>query len=304
MKLEVGLGLAITLVPMLLVQARNRGDEEWDVLIFTQQWPITSCTSHQQHPGHPSCNLYPNMTTWTVHGIWPTKLGTIGPNNCNQSWVFEEAEIIPIEGLLVKYWGNIFAAATTTSLWKHEWQKHGTCAAQLSALNSERKYFGKGLEWVLKYDLVATFTQHSIYMGDLTSYSLDQIFSVLKDTFGVNTAIDCYYNKEKKQHELWQVKLCFDRSLVLVDCDGIIGRERGLEGAGEEDVEREAIGNCPTTGIVYPSSVRTGGHQFVYTRELADQHTQQRWAGLGGCEGGSWVCRALLTVFSLMWITL
>lgn len=27
----------------------------------------------------------------------------------------------------------------------HEWQKHGTCAAQLDALNSQKKYFGGAL---------------------------------------------------------------------------------------------------------------------------------------------------------------
>ena len=28
----------------------------------------------------------------------------------------------------------------------HEWKKHGTCAAQLDALNSQRKYFSKSLD--------------------------------------------------------------------------------------------------------------------------------------------------------------
>lgn len=42
----------------------------WDVLIFSQQWPITSCISHKEHKPGASCNLFPNMTSWTVHGIW------------------------------------------------------------------------------------------------------------------------------------------------------------------------------------------------------------------------------------------
>lgn len=29
---------------------------------------------------------------------------------------------------------------------KHEWEKHGTCAAQLDVLNSQKKYFGKSLD--------------------------------------------------------------------------------------------------------------------------------------------------------------
>ena len=36
---------------------------------------------------------------------------------------------------------------------KHEWDKHGTCAASLPALNSEHKYFAKGLEFNRKWNL-------------------------------------------------------------------------------------------------------------------------------------------------------
>ena len=36
---------------------------------------------------------------------------------------------------------------------KHEWDKHGTCAAQVDALNSEKKYFGKSLDLYKQIDL-------------------------------------------------------------------------------------------------------------------------------------------------------
>lgn len=36
---------------------------------------------------------------------------------------------------------------------KHEWDKHGTCAAQVDALNSEKKYFGKSLDLYRQIDL-------------------------------------------------------------------------------------------------------------------------------------------------------
>jgi len=36
---------------------------------------------------------------------------------------------------------------------KHEWEKHGTCAATLEALNSQKKYFGKALELYQQVDL-------------------------------------------------------------------------------------------------------------------------------------------------------
>ena len=50
----------------------------------------------------------------------------------------------PIKSNLIKYWTNIFKDSKQDSLWKHEWMKHGTCAAELKALNSELHYFSKG----------------------------------------------------------------------------------------------------------------------------------------------------------------
>lgn len=36
---------------------------------------------------------------------------------------------------------------------KHEWTKHGTCAAKAEVLDTQRKYFGKSLELYHKLDL-------------------------------------------------------------------------------------------------------------------------------------------------------
>ncbi|KAB0405939.1 hypothetical protein E2I00_012946 [Balaenoptera physalus] len=46
------------------------------------------------------------------------------------------------------YWPDLLHPSPNRSLhlWKHEWEKHGTCAAQLEALNSQKKYFGKSLD--------------------------------------------------------------------------------------------------------------------------------------------------------------
>ncbi|KAK7076230.1 putative RNase T2, partial [Halocaridina rubra] len=125
----------------------------------------------------------------------PTKFGTIGPNFCNKTWGFHESEIIGIEKFLVKYWGNIYAEDAMTSLWKHEWVKHGTCAAELPSLNSEEKYFAKGLEWVTHYDYVSVLGKHSIYPDDIETYARQDLFDAIKNTFDVNPHIDCIYNK-------------------------------------------------------------------------------------------------------------
>ncbi|XP_066945174.1 ribonuclease Oy [Macrobrachium rosenbergii] len=285
--------LAIVLLQALLVHGRSSWykNVEWDVLIFTQQWPITSCISHLSHNPHSSCNIFPNMTSWTVHGIWPTKLGTIGPNYCNKTWHFHEAEIMPIEKYLIKYWGNIFAEDPMTSLWQHEWVKHGTCAAQLPSLNSEEKYFGKGLDWVTHYDYVAVLGHANIYPDDVNAYTREQIFTAIKDMFGVNPHVDCIYNKKTKVHELYQIKICFDHSLHVVDCDGIKDKELA-----------ENQGSCPKDGIIYPASVKAAGKEYSYPRALVDLHKKYWDESQATCV--TWMCHALMTIFSLIWITL
>lgn len=76
----------------------------------------------------------------------------------------------------------------------------------------------------------------------------------------VDIATQCLSSQHTKRHELWQVKLCLNKSLALVDCDGIVlergGREQEVDAENTvDDSEREAMGNCPTDGIIYPSSV-------------------------------------------------
>ncbi|XP_063878567.1 ribonuclease Oy-like isoform X1 [Scylla paramamosain] len=281
----------LLITAVLLVPVINAAEKvTWDVLIFTQQWPITSCISHMEHDPGASCNLFPNMTSWTVHGIWPTTLGTIGPNFCNKSWHFQEKEIIAIEPYLIKYWGNIYAEDSRTSLWKHEWLKHGTCAAQLPQLNTQKKYFEKGLEWVVRYDILAVLTKSNIMPSDLETHSVKNIFQAVKDAFGVDPAIDCIYDKNTRQHILSQIKLCFDPSLKLVDCDGIIG------------FGTHQLGTCPPKGITYPATVRNGDKTYRYPKKLAVAHTRAWDEANSRCN--SWICRALVYVYVLTWMTL
>jgi len=44
------------------------------------------------------------------------------------------------------YWPDVIHPLNHSHFWKHEWEKHGTCAAQVDALNSQKKYFGGSLD--------------------------------------------------------------------------------------------------------------------------------------------------------------
>lgn len=230
---------------------------DWDMIIFSQQWPITRCIDHtERHPGA-SCSLYKNMTgTWTVHGLWPTLAGTRGPTFCNTSWPFVEAKVADIESNLVKYWTNIYADTGKLSLWQHEWKKHGTCAALLPQLGNEHKYFSKGLQWVMNYDLERGLRNRDIVPSSTASYTSQQVFDALTSLYNTDPIVDCIYDHDKKRQLLSQIKLCFNRQLELVSCE----KAASLNGL---KVVR-GRGNCPEKGIIYPDSVSYAGKVFKH----------------------------------------
>ncbi|OBS78665.1 hypothetical protein A6R68_18949 [Neotoma lepida] len=107
--------------------------------------------------------------------------------DCNHSWPFNLNEIQDLLVDMKIYWPDVIHPSPNRSrFWKHEWDKHGTCAAQLDALNSEKKYFGKSLDLYKQLDLN----------------------SVLQK-FGIKPSIN-YYQGEQVQ-TVGQIELCFTK---------------------------------------------------------------------------------------------
>lgn len=122
---------------LVLVDARELQNNDWDLLIFTQHWPSTVCLDYEdQNPNH-YCVRTDSESSWTIHGVWPTKLHTRGPGFCNKSLVFDPSQLTEIRDKLLELWPNIQGGNTEDSLWEHEWTKHGTCAVALPSLDSE-----------------------------------------------------------------------------------------------------------------------------------------------------------------------
>ena len=113
------------LVALLVVStssvAWSRGDDSFDVLIFAQSWPLTECIEWKERRGSNQCNIrnewedwgsfrpltsafslpFPAAKTWTIHGIWPTKLGEFGPNFCDRKIKYDSRKVQEIRGELV-----------------------------------------------------------------------------------------------------------------------------------------------------------------------------------------------------------
>lgn len=78
----------------------------------------------------------------------PNQEGGQGPFFCNKTWTFDPEMVEAIRPQLLRVWPNIHGNDTEDSLWKHEWEKHGTCAANDPKFGSEMLYFKQGIQWV------------------------------------------------------------------------------------------------------------------------------------------------------------
>uniref|UniRef100_A0A8D0NGZ8 Uncharacterized protein n=1 Tax=Sus scrofa TaxID=9823 RepID=A0A8D0NGZ8_PIG len=147
---------------------------------LTHCWVAQEVANNCEHP--------PDY--WTIHGLWPDKSG-----ECNRSWPFNPDEIKGLLPDMRLYWPDVLHSSPNHSVhfWRHEWEKHGTCAAQLDALNSQRKYFGKTLDLYKELALNSTLQK-----------------------LGIKPSIS-YYQGEKVQ-TLGQIELCLTRDLQLQDC--------------------------------------------------------------------------------------
>ncbi|XP_066904837.1 ribonuclease T2 isoform X2 [Halyomorpha halys] len=165
----------------------------------------------QQRSGN-TCNSYPK-NHWTVHGIWPTRLGTRGPNDCDPSRRFNLQEVGSLQRDLEEWWTPIQVNARKTYFWEHEWEKHGTCAPPV--IETQYEYFKQALDWVRQYEMGEIFRTSGIVPG--RDYSLSDIMEGIRRVLNKVPQVICYNGNQKSV--LLEVRICFDRSLQLVDCN-------------------------------------------------------------------------------------
>jgi ribonuclease T2 len=118
----------------------------------------------------------------------PTKLGERGPEFCNSSLHFNRTQLDPIVQKLEQYWTDIHNGSMY-GLWKHEWKRHGTCAATLPTLDTESKYFDQGLKWINQYDMSNILSKSAIQPNN--RFTAEQVWNAVQKSLGKNPAVQC-----------------------------------------------------------------------------------------------------------------
>ncbi|XP_062851109.1 ribonuclease T2-like [Trichomycterus rosablanca] len=154
-----------------------------------------------------------NISYWALHGLWPDS-----GNECNSSWHFNASLIEDLMPEMKTYWPDLLKP-NSTIFWKHEWLKHGTCAAKAEVLNSQHKYFSKALELYHKLDLDGVLKKSNILPSE-DPYKFADVEQSIVNAYGVKPKIQCIsHDKEAEVQTMGQIEVCFDKQFQLIDCE-------------------------------------------------------------------------------------
>ncbi|KAM8788040.1 ribonuclease T2 [Rhynchonycteris naso] len=215
-------------------------NHEWKKLIMVHHWPATVCKEVQN-----DCRDPPDY--WTIHGLWADRA-----EQCNRSWHFNLEEIKDLLQDMKIYWPDVIhSAANRSSFWKHEWEKHGTCVAQLDTLNSQKKYFGEGLDLYRGLALNSVLQKLGIVPSG-NYYQIADIKDALASLYGVTPKIQCLPPEQGEEVQiLGQIELCFTKDLQLRNCTEPGEPAGGGHGAGWAGPAR-ALEVCQDGPAFYP----------------------------------------------------
>ncbi|XP_065587207.1 ribonuclease T2 [Cyrtonyx montezumae] len=225
----------------------NSHPHTWRKLYLAHHWPVTVCKMSAN-----DCHDPPDY--WTIHGLWPDK-----GEECNRTWHFNVTEIKDLMSDMRQYWPDVIhSSLNRTQFWKHEWEKHGTCAATLPILDSQKKYFSKTLELYQRVDLNCFLLKGGIKPSS-TYYQMATIKEVLTKFYGITPKIQCLPPEEgEKAQTLGQIEFCFTKELVLRNCTEPNGESSRMHNYLQLVTGELSVCN-DTLPVYYPSQVQ--GHK-------------------------------------------
>uniref|UniRef100_A0A1I7Z1C7 Ribonuclease T(2) n=1 Tax=Steinernema glaseri TaxID=37863 RepID=A0A1I7Z1C7_9BILA len=228
---------------------------DFDYYVLTRQYPMAICRADNQAHSD-SCKIPSDTDSWTLHGLWPSSSSRRDIEFCTKD-KFDDADIKPIWKKLLEAWPNLLTGKGVTSFWKHEFEKHGTCA--LSEVKNELGYFKTSIQLHERFNITKALEDGGIKQSEDTRYALADIRAVAEYRLGKRQLqLHCVHDKDN-DWLLADIRLCLNKSFNPVDCPRLRKHNPAKyfnklkQGGALPPVEP-----CPAQGIKYIGSEVSG----------------------------------------------
>lgn len=206
------LGVFCILAATSTVSRAAPGNVDVTYLLFSQQWSVGYCSGAYQD----KCITENERNFWTIHGLWPSS-NKSDPEFCNKTLRYNATVLQPIVEQLELYWPSV-TVKNFNIFWKHEWQKHGTCATMVPELDGLFNFFNSTLNLFYKYNLTEYLYNSGVTPSSQKAYTLEAVRMALLDDMKESTNFVCYNNKNYSAPVLAEIRLCLNKELQPINC--------------------------------------------------------------------------------------
>ncbi|CAD6265384.1 unnamed protein product [Miscanthus lutarioriparius] len=197
------LSLSLLLVVLAVAAGQRAAAQDYDFFYLVLQWPGSYCDTKQ------SC-CYPKSgkppADFGIHGLWPNRDDGSYPQNCSPDNAFNPSKVSDLLSSLRAKWPTLACpSGDGHKFWGHEWEKHGTCAANVF---DEHGYFQAALRLRDQLGVLAALTSNGVN-PDGGYYTLRQIKGAIQDGTGFEPYVECNRD-EAGNSQLYQLYFCVD----------------------------------------------------------------------------------------------
>lgn len=137
------------------------------------------------------------------------------------------------------------------------------------------KYFAQGLLWLQLYSMSDILEKEGILPSEVKTFQPENVYSSIKSAIGKNPSLHCALDPHTGKSYMFEIRICFNKSLELVDCDGI------KLSKGNFNLSKDKLIHCDVTKpLQYPSvvpQVRQGITSKLPLIEIYKFLTWLRW---------------------------
>jgi len=200
-----------------LIKVNDNKHYKVDFFVLATEWPQGTCEwNNATH--HHKCVVPSSVNGWVLHGLWPSTNAGGGRKHlgyCNNTVKFDYNKVKDLRADLDRYWPNLFAGTSSQKFWKHEYEKHGTCAALVKGFETEHIYFSRAMEILQKFDPAQVLKKADI-VPSKDAYPADRIIRAANQGYGVNVCPQCSYSRGVRT--ISGLEVCLTNQMELMDC--------------------------------------------------------------------------------------